>query len=221
MRQRLGSIRIVEAEDRGLREDVGRAQAAGVKRIAFDLRRPPLVAFDENARGGAAQRERRRVEERPAGNDFFGLPDVWDDQFRRLSGAGALEEQFVFAPLITDPRDGFGELFPDRFDAAMQLIQQLRNRVIHDQVEAYDPDITRALNGLVRWCFLDVIAVLAPIGRAFGLTYVLKLVVEPAPATLAEVEALDFSGLDGPREVHYRVSSLPQLDDFSFVEVRL
>src|SRR5439155_24107390 len=67
----------------------------------------------------------------------------------------------------------------------------------------------------------DAIRVLAPIGRAFGLTYVLKLVVAPAPATLAEVEALDFSGLDGPREVHYRVSSLPQLDDFSFVDLRL
>src|SRR5262249_10239666 len=102
-----------------------------------------------------------------------------------------------------------------------QLIQQLRNRVIHDQVEDYGPDITRALNGLVRWCFLDIIAVLAPISRTFGLTYVLRLFVEPAPASVAAADALDFSGIDGPREVRYRVSSVPQLDDFSFVDLRL
>ena len=46
---RARAIGIVEAENRRLREDVAGAEAAGMIRVAFDLRRPPLVAFDEQA----------------------------------------------------------------------------------------------------------------------------------------------------------------------------
>ena len=141
--------------------------------------------------------------------------------FRRLWTAGVLQEHFVFLPLIEDRKAGFAELFPDRFDAQMQLILQLRNRVIHDHLEAYGPEITSDLHDLVRWCFLDVIAVLAPISRAFSLTYVIKLLVGPSATEVAEAEALDFSGAQGPRTVRYRISTVPQLDDFSFVDLRL
>src|SRR5262249_59440297 len=44
---------------------------------------------------------------------------------------------------------------------------------------------------------------------------------EPPPASAAAASALDFPGTDGPRDVRYPVSSLPQLDDFSFVDLRL
>lgn len=141
--------------------------------------------------------------------------------FRRLWSAGALQSGFIFAPLVKDQKAGFAELFPDRFDAQMQLILQLRNRVIHDHLEDYGPEITRAFHDLIRWCFLDVIAVLEPMSGAFGLTYVMKLLVGPHGAQVAEAETLDFSGAQGPREVRYRVSNLPQLDDFSFVDLRL
>ena len=62
--ERLRAIGIVEAEHRGLREDVGRAEAAGMQRVAFDLRRASLVAFDEQPGRDAAERHRGRVEER-------------------------------------------------------------------------------------------------------------------------------------------------------------
>ena len=86
--QRLRAIGIVEAEDRRLREDVGGAEAARVQRVAFDLRRPALVALDQQAGGDAAERHRGREEQRLARDHLFGLPDVRDDLLRRLTRAG-------------------------------------------------------------------------------------------------------------------------------------
>ena len=144
---------------------------------------------------------------------------------RRMSQVGVLSEHFVFARLVTEPAQGFSQVFPERFDASMRLIQQVRNRIIHGEVENRPAHVTGPVNDLVKWCFLDVIAVLAPICRAFGLSYVTRLVVAP-PAlagALPEVEgdALDFSAIDGPREIRYRVSATPQLEDYAFVDLRL
>ena len=50
-----------------------------MQRVAFDLRRPALVALDEQPGGDAAERHRGRVEERLAGDELFGLSDVGDD----------------------------------------------------------------------------------------------------------------------------------------------
>ena len=58
-------------------------------RVALDLGRPSLVALDEQAGGDAAERHRRREEQRPAGDQLLGLADVRDDLLRRLSRAGA------------------------------------------------------------------------------------------------------------------------------------
>src|SRR5439155_6172525 len=74
--QRLRAVRIVEAENRRLREHVGCAEAARMERVALDLRRPPLVALDEETRRDAAERHRRRVEERLARDQLFWLANV-------------------------------------------------------------------------------------------------------------------------------------------------
>ena len=57
--------------------------------VAFDLRRPAFVALDEEADAGAGKRHRRRVEERLAGHQLFGLPHVGNDLLVRLPRAGA------------------------------------------------------------------------------------------------------------------------------------
>src|SRR5688572_21284378 len=57
-------------------------------RVALDLRRASLVALDEQAHTGAGKRHGRRVEERLAGDELFGLPDVGKDLLCRLPGAG-------------------------------------------------------------------------------------------------------------------------------------
>src|SRR5262249_35182743 len=44
---RLRPLRVVQAEDRRLRERVGGAEAGGVARVALDLGRPALVSLDE------------------------------------------------------------------------------------------------------------------------------------------------------------------------------
>ena len=55
VRDRLRAIGIVEAEDRRLREEVGGAEARRMIGVAFDLRRPALVALDEQADAGRRQ----------------------------------------------------------------------------------------------------------------------------------------------------------------------
>ena len=77
--ERLRAVGIVEPENRGLREHVGRAEAARMQRVAFDLGRPPFVALDEEPGGDAAERHRGRVEERLAGDELFGLAHVGND----------------------------------------------------------------------------------------------------------------------------------------------
>ena len=88
-RDGLRAIGIVQIENRGLREAVGAAKARRVLGIAFDLGRPPHVALDEHRVRVTAVSDRARKEERTPGNDVFRLPDVGNDLFFRLTGAGA------------------------------------------------------------------------------------------------------------------------------------
>ena len=84
----LGTVRIVEGQRRGLREDVRRAQAGGVLGIALDFGRAAHVAFNQHSGGESAERHGGRVEERLAGNDFLRGADVRNDLLRRQLGAG-------------------------------------------------------------------------------------------------------------------------------------
>jgi hypothetical protein len=88
LEDRLRAVGIVERQDRGLGDRVGRAEARGVLRVAFDLRRPPHVALGEHRLEIAEHRHRRGEEQRPAGEDLLRLLDVGDDLLERLLGAG-------------------------------------------------------------------------------------------------------------------------------------
>src|SRR5581483_8962520 len=65
--------------------------------------------------------------------------------FRRLSREGVLDEDFLFRPLMAGAK-GFEAVFPERFDANMRLLHQVRNCVIHGRVENRPPDVTRPIN---------------------------------------------------------------------------
>ncbi len=138
--------------------------------------------------------------------------------FRQLAAKRALGEDFVFAELSGDTPAGFDGLFPERFDAAMLLIQQIRNRIVHGALEDRAPDATEPINQLTRACFAQVVAILGPICEAFSLNYVTDLTVQSESAL---VNALDFSGRDGPTPVAYHVTAAPQLDEFRFSDLRL
>jgi hypothetical protein len=85
--QRLRPVRIVEPENRRLREHVARAEAARMQRIPLDLGRAAFVTLDQQSRRDAAERHRRGEEQRFAGNEVFGLADVRNDLLQRLSRA--------------------------------------------------------------------------------------------------------------------------------------
>ena len=58
---------------RRLRVGVGAAEAARVLRVAFDLRGPPVVAFDQHRQRAAGARDAGRVEGGLAGDDVADL----------------------------------------------------------------------------------------------------------------------------------------------------
>lgn len=139
--------------------------------------------------------------------------------FRKLRRSAGLDEAAIFATTIGRTASGFADLFPERFDASMRLLQQVRNRILHGRVADRVPaTILAAVNGLAKWCFLEVIAILAPICRAYSLNYVVDLTVR---ATDAEAETLDFAGSSGPNAARYRLSTQPQVEEFAFTRHRL
>src|SRR6185436_15989866 len=88
IRQRARPVRVVQIQYRRLRMNVRRPETGRMKRVALDLGWPTLVALDEESGRHPADRHRGGVEQRPTRNDLFGLPDIRDDLFRRLAGAG-------------------------------------------------------------------------------------------------------------------------------------
>ena len=138
--ERLRPIGIVEAEHGGLGKDVAGAEAARVKRVAFDLGRPSFVALDQQPGDDAAKRHGRRVEQRPARNDFLGLPHVGDDLLGGLPRAGGdAGERHRRAHQLEEgaPRDRIG----DRFDLRRELVVQTfaKRGIVRELVERAPP----------------------------------------------------------------------------------
>ncbi len=106
-----------------LREDVGGAEAAGMLGVALDLGRPPFVALDQQAGRHAAERHRGREEQRPAGDDLLGLPDVGDDllsgwRVQAVTPASASDAPISFRNVRRVDRIG------DRLDLGRELVVQ-------------------------------------------------------------------------------------------------
>ncbi len=76
---RLAAIGIVELEDRGLSENVGRAQACGVMGIALDLDRPAVDRGDQEPDRGAVELHGGGEAERLAGQAICGLRNEGDN----------------------------------------------------------------------------------------------------------------------------------------------
>ena len=69
----LRTVGIVQIQTRRLREEVRAAAAARMLRIPLDLGGPPHVALHQQSGRNAVILHRRRVEKRPARNQFFGM----------------------------------------------------------------------------------------------------------------------------------------------------
>ena len=114
MREHLRAVRIVETEDRCLRKDVRGTQAGWVVGVSFDLGRTAFVAFNQKSYPRAGERHGRREEQGLARDELFRLPDVGNDVFRGLTGAGA------------DPGEGHGRAHQLQEPAATHRIEPFR-----------------------------------------------------------------------------------------------
>ena len=79
MRERRLTIGIVQVQDVGKGEGVGRAERCRMVRVALDLGGPAVEALDQHAVRIAAKGERRSVVERLAGNSVFGRLNVGNE----------------------------------------------------------------------------------------------------------------------------------------------
>ena len=89
---RLGAVRVVQVEDGGLCPDVRRAAGGRVEFVPLDLRRPALVTLHQHAEGPVAERHRRGVRLRNAGNHALRRVDVGNDVFDRAADHVAADQ---------------------------------------------------------------------------------------------------------------------------------
>lgn len=139
--------------------------------------------------------------------------------FRQLTQRRAEGPDFLFAPLMSTDHPSLGDVFPERFDAGMLFLQEIRNRLAHGGLVDRLPAATIGpVADLIRWVFLDLIALLGAPCRAFGLNFV---AASRIGADDVEMQTLDFSGVDGPAERRYRVAREWQLEEYAFLPYRI
>jgi hypothetical protein len=85
----LGTIRVVEAQYRGLHKSIGRTEARRMFRVSLDFGGTAHVAFHENTAAIAGERHRRGIEERPAKDDlqFADVKDIFSSRGQARSSA--------------------------------------------------------------------------------------------------------------------------------------
>ena len=139
--------------------------------------------------------------------------------FRQLTQRKAVGTDFLFEPLMAPDHPSFSDVFPERFDAGMLFLQEVRNRLTHGGlVDRLPAEAIGPVGDLIAWVFLDVIDVLSGPCRAFALNFVTASKVGAAEV---DVQTLDFSGVDGPREARYRISTEWQLEEYALLPYRM
>ena len=139
--------------------------------------------------------------------------------FRQLTQRKAVGTDFLFEPLMASDHPSFSDVFPERFDAGMLFLQEVRNRLTHGGlVDRLPAEAIGPVGDLIAWVFLDVIDVLSGPCRAFALNFVTTSKVGAAEV---DVQTLDFSGVDGPREARYRISTEWQLEEYALLPYRM
>lgn len=78
---------------------------------------------------------------------------------------------FFFGAVVDEQR-AFRTLFPKRFAIELKFIQSTRNRIFHGNVGRRAPELIHAVHDLVEPAFLDLVSIMGPLSRAYGLYYV-------------------------------------------------
>jgi len=139
--------------------------------------------------------------------------------FRQLSQRKAVGSDFVFDRLLSTEHPNLSDVFPERFDAGMLFLQEVRNRLTHGGlVDRLPADAIAPVAALIKWVFLDLVAILSISCRTFGLNFATQTRVGQDHA---EVETLDFSGAAGPSEERYRIDKEWQLEEYAFLPYRI
>lgn len=139
------------------------------------------------------------------------------DVFRVLDAAGALDDRFVFAPLLR--RAGsFEDVFPRRLEAELLLLQVVRNDLTHRYMEKRPNAVLRPMESLIARTFLDVVDRLLQISRDYAIGFTVTL---QAGAGTSDADLLMFDGEDGPQLARATIESSPRAEAERFTPQRL
>lgn len=139
--------------------------------------------------------------------------------FRQLAQRKAVGPDFIFDHLLSPEHLNLSDVFPERFDAGMLFLQEVRNRLTHGGlVDRLPADAIAPVAALIKWVFLDLVAILSIFCRSFGLNFVTRSRVGQDHA---EVDTLDFSGAAGPSDERYRIDKEWQIEEYAFLPYRI
>ena len=139
------------------------------------------------------------------------------DVFRVLDAAGALDERFVFAPLLR-PAGSFEALFPRRFEAELLALQVVRNDLTHRYMEKRPNALLLPMESLIARAFIDLVDRLLQISCDYAIGFTVALAADDATNG---AELLMFDGADGPRLARATIESTPRSEAERFTAQRL
>ena len=114
-----------------------------------------------------------------------------------LGSAKPWPSPFFFGALVDDAHP-FRALFPVRYALELKFLQAIRNAIEHRNLGRRAPPVLHNVHELSELAFLDAVAIMVPIARAYGLYYVEKI------DDVATVSS--FSGTR-PSPAHFAVAS--------------
>lgn len=139
--------------------------------------------------------------------------------FRKLGRAGVLGPDFFLSPVLGGR--SFPEVFPDRFDGEILLLQQIRNRNTHHQLGQRPARYLAGIYDLLAWCFLDIVALLAPVCAEFRLVYVTGISDDPLEDGNYLVSGSSLSGPFDRESVEYLLAPGYRSDSSALLERQL
>lgn len=130
-----------------------------------------------------------------------------------LGASPPLPTPFFFKALLTG-QETFRTVFPERFAADLAFLRAARNRIVHRNLESRRAEYLVSMHLLIEAAFLDLVSILVPLARAYGVYYV--------EATEETARTVAFSGLNtSPVRFNLQVSDTGRASIEMFVPQRI
>lgn len=137
--------------------------------------------------------------------------------FRELHSCNAIEESFIFWPLMRGD-DGDQKLLPHRFDSIIKLFWLLNDKEVKKALAGQNTNMLKSIFDLVNMAVLDITETIMPIFESFHLVYIEEIYLDEEPY---KTKGISISGIGQPKNVYFRLLAGAQSDLDSLQESNL